>query len=129
MAAKGVRISCETLATKSLRTCSRRSRSDKALIVFGVLQPAVEQGIGIPDDGRQGGAHFVRNVGDEVLADLFEALQIGQGSDCFRRPPARRRAGYRHTRRWPPRGCAFRAKRWRRSPCGPVRGAPDRTRL
>src|SRR6185437_9362013 len=49
---------------------------DKLLTVDVVVESAVEQRVGITDNAGEGRPQFMRNVSDEVLADLLQSLQI-----------------------------------------------------
>ncbi len=66
----------------------------KATPVIGIVQRAVEQSFRVAPDGGQRGAQFVRNIGHEILAYAFQALQIG---DVIQNGhgPATRSAGQR----------------------------------
>ena len=50
---------------------------DELPVVLLVLQAAVQQGLGVTLDRRQRRTELVRDVGDEILAHAFQALEVG----------------------------------------------------
>ncbi len=50
---------------------------EEAAIIFRIVQGAGEQGFGEAADGGERRLKFVRNVGDEILADALEAAKFG----------------------------------------------------
>ena len=83
----GTRSSCSCLASsraslsrsatsRSIRAAWRWMISQETLPGLGVVG-VVEQGLGVALDGGERRAQLVRDVGDEVAADLVGALEIG----------------------------------------------------
>ena len=50
---------------------------DEAPVIVLVLERALEQGLGVPANGRQGSAQLVGDVGHKVLAHALQALEVG----------------------------------------------------
>ncbi len=49
---------------------------DKSAAVFDIVQSSVEQCVRVSDNARERRTQLVRDVGNEILADLFQTLQI-----------------------------------------------------
>src|SRR5512138_52396 len=60
----------------------------KAEVVIAVINGAVEQGFRIGEDGRQRGAQFVREVGEEFAAHTLQSLKLSDVEEDADNQPA-----------------------------------------